>query len=99
MTVDELREQIMKLRPNHFMAMNGAAPGILGTSDSGSDAIQQLQRAMIEFTDIYKSGGDIPAAKREVIAKIMVAAAFGALSEQQADELTEALVQLTKGNK
>jgi hypothetical protein len=99
MTVDELREKIMGLRPNNFMAMNGAAAGILGSTDSGSDAIRQLQRAMIDFTDAYKSGGDILAAKREVIGKIMVAVAFDALSEKQADELTDALVQLTKGTK
>jgi hypothetical protein len=99
MTVDDIREKIMSLKPNNFMAMNGAAAGMLGTTDSGSDAIRQLQRAMIDFTEIYKSGGDIPTAKREVIGKIMVAVALDALSEQQADELTEALVQLTKGTK
>jgi hypothetical protein len=99
MTVDELREKIMGLRPNNFMAMNGAAAGMLGTTDSGSDSVRQLQRAMIDFTEVYKAGGDTTAAKREVIGKIMVATALDALSEQQADELTEALVELTKGSK
>lgn len=99
MTIDEFREAVMKLKPNNFMAMNGAGAGILGSSDSGTDSIAQLQRATIEFVDRYKQGSteEITAAKREVIGKVMVAMALDAITEEKADELTEALVQITKG--
>lgn len=99
MTVDEFRESVMRLKPNNFMALNGAGAGILGSSDSGSDAILYLQRATIEFVDKYKQGNDeeITAAKREVIGKVMVAMALDAITEEKADELTENLMKLTKG--
>lgn len=84
------------------MALNGAAAGIIGSSDSGTDAIVQLQRATITFAEAYKkadSAEALQAAKREVIGKIMVAVALDAITEQKADELTEALMQLMKGKK
>jgi predicted YcjX-like family ATPase len=99
MTIDEFREAVMSLRPNNFMALNGAASGILGSSDSGTDAILQLQRTVIEFVDRYKQGSDeeIMNLRREVIGKIMVAMALDAITEEKADELTEAVMQITKG--
>lgn len=99
MTIDEFRDAVMSLKPNNFMALNGAASGILGSSDSGTDSITQLQRATIEFVDRYKQGSDeeIASAKREVIGKVMVAMALDAITEEKADELTEALVHITKG--
>ena len=101
MTIDEFRSAVMSLKPNNFMAMNGAGAGILGSSDSGTDSIMQLQRATIEFVDRFKQGSadEISAAKREVIGKVMVAMALDAITEEKADELTEALVQITKGTK
>jgi hypothetical protein len=100
MTIDEFREAVMRLKPNNFMALHGAASGILGSADSGTDAIVQLQRTTIEFVDRFKQGSDdeIQSARREVIGKIMVAMTLDAITEEKADELTEALVQITKGN-
>ena len=99
MTIDEFRDAVMKLKPSNFMAMGGAASGILGSSDSGTDSILQLQRSTIEFVDRYKQGSEdeIMTARREVIGKIMVAMALDAITEEKADELTEALMQITKG--
>lgn len=88
----------MHLRPNNFMAMNGAAPGILGSADSGTDVVAQLQRAAVEFANQYKNGADdLQQAKRDVIGKVMVAMTLDAITEEKADELTEAIMQLTKG--
>jgi hypothetical protein len=102
MTINELCEAVMGLRPNNFMALNGAAAGVLGSSDSGSDTISQLQRATIQFADDYLAG--VPAnilqvSKKEVIGKIMIAMALDAITEEKADELVEALTAITKGTK
>ena len=99
MTIDELRDRVMQLKPANFMAMNGAASGILGSFDSGTNAVLQLQRATIEFADRYKTGNEDETmdARREVTAKIMVALTFDAISQAEADELIEALGQLMKG--
>lgn len=99
MTIDEFREAVMRLKPTNFMAMGGAGSGILGSSDSGSDSILQLQRSTIEFVDRFKQGSDdeIKAGRREVIGKIMIVMALDAITEEKADELTEAIMQITKG--
>lgn len=79
------------------MALNGAAAGILGSADSGTDAVLQLQRTVLEFASQYKQGGDLQQARKDVIGKVMVAMTLDAITEEKADELTEAIVQLTKG--
>jgi len=102
MTVDEFRERIVSMKPNNFMGLNGAGAGILGTSSTGSDALMQLQRAAIEFVHLYKMNDNeeyLMASRKEVIAKIMVAHAVDAITEQQADELVAALQQLMKERK
>lgn len=93
MTIDSFQEKVMQLKPNNFMALNGAAPGIVGSSDSGSNAVLELQRACIEFVRAYKSGnaGAAEAARKELVAKILVAHTFNAINEGQADDLLDAL--------
>jgi hypothetical protein len=98
MTIEELCELVMRLRPNNFMALNGAASGIVGSTDSGSDAIAQLQRATLNFADHLRTGSDeeVQAARKEVIGKAMVAVTLDALSEDKADEIADAATQLSK---
>ncbi len=89
----------MKLQSNTFMAMNGAAAGILGSADSGSDAIEQLKRAVVEFVGQSKAGADLARLKqsyRAVLAKIMVAQTMGSIGEELADELVATLQQIMK---
>ena len=98
-TVEEFREQIIRLKPGNFMALQGSASGILGSSTTGGDTIAQLQRAAIEFTRVYqdpKLAEQLPAARKEVIAKIMIAITLDALSEKRGDELLEMLAELMK---
>ena len=99
MTIDELCEMVMGLRPNNFMAMNGAAPGIIGSADSGSSVLMQLQQATLQFATHYKAGdaAQIEASKRDVIGKAMVAQTLDAITEEKADEITDAIVDITKG--
>jgi hypothetical protein len=101
MTVDELCEEVLRLKPNSFMALNGAAAGIIGSSDSGTDTIAQLQRATLQFAQTYKDGDAeaLATAKREVIGKVMVAMTMDAITEEKADMIAEAVVELTKGKK
>lgn len=102
MTVDEFQERVMRIRPNNFMALGGAAPGIIGSADSGSAAVTALQHAAITFAHHYKDNQNeayIAAARKEVLAKTMVARTMDAITEQQADELIGALQQLMKGRK
>jgi hypothetical protein len=96
--IDELCELVMELKPNNFMAMNGAAAGILGANDSGSDAIVQLQRTTLQFADCWKNGAveDVKAVRKELIGKAMVAVALDALPEETADEIADAATQLAK---
>lgn len=98
MNIDEICELVMELRPNNFMAMNGAAAGILGANDSGSDAIMHLQRTTLQFADCWKNGSleEVKAVRKELIGKAMVAVALDALPEDTADDITEAVTQLTK---
>ena len=102
MNVADFRERIIRLRPNNAMGLNGAGAGVLGAASSGSDALMQLQRATIEFTRAYQAhdnAEELTATRKEVVAKIMVAHAFDAITEQQADELLLALQQLMKERK
>lgn len=102
MSVEEFREAIMQLKPGNFMALGGASAGIVGSSNGGSEAILQLQRSALEFTKVYKSASSTQAldvARRDVIAKIMVAHTVDAISEKRADELLEQLAQLMKERK
>lgn len=102
MTVDEFRESVMQLKPNSFMALNGAAPGIIGGPNSGLDALVDLQRATLEFTRIYKSESDanaLKAARHNVSAKVMVAQTLNAISLKRADELMDSLHQLMEERK
>lgn len=97
--IDDFRSEILELKPAHFMALGGASAGIVGGADSGSTVMAQLQRSVIEFTRLYKSGPDKAAlrqARRDVTSKIMVAVTVGALNEQRADELMDKLGKLMK---
>jgi len=101
-SVEEFREKIIGLKPGNFMALNGASAGIIGGSNSGGDAIMQLQRSAIEFTRIYHDPGpneDLQQARKDVTGKIMIAVTLNALSEQRADELLDMLAELMKGKK
>lgn len=101
-TIDGFQERVIGLRPNNFMALNGAAPGIVGASSTGAEVVLELQRSVIVFTHLYKSGTDdeaLQAARRDVLGKIMVALTVDAISEKAADELAENLQQLMKGRK
>src|SRR3982751_3843158 len=91
MTIDELCEMVMGLRPNSFMALNGAAPGILGSADSGSGALTQLQHATLQFAGNYRGGnaGQIEAAKQAMMGKVMVALTFDAITEETADQISD----------
>lgn len=102
MTIDAFLDKVMRLTPSNFMGLNGAAAGIVGSTDSGASAILQLQRASIEFVRLYKVGGDVAAlrlAKKDVVAKTMVAHTLDALSESQADELLDAVQALISERK
>ncbi|HEX7368149.1 MAG TPA: hypothetical protein VF261_00650 [Candidatus Saccharimonadales bacterium] len=97
--IDDFRDSVLSLRPGNFMALGGAASGIVGTADSGSTVVAQLQRAVIEFARLYKSGSvgeELDRVRRDVTSKIMVAVTVDAVSEQRADELLDALAQLLK---
>lgn len=97
MTIDDFQEKMLRIRPNNFMGLDGAAAGIVGSASSGSDAVMNLQRAAIDFARLYKTADDetsLRASSKEVMAKIMVAHTLDVLSEQQADELIDALQQL-----
>jgi len=101
MTIDELCDQVMRLKPTSFMALGGAAAGIIGSSDSGTDAIAQLQQATLRFAQAFK-GDDIEqieVAKKDVIGKVMVAMTMDAMTEEKADQIAEAVITLTKGKK
>jgi len=101
-TIDEFQERVVGLRPNNFMALNGAAPGIVGASSTGAAVILELQRSVIALARLYKSGTNDEAlqlARRDVLGKIMVALTVDAISEQTADELVGNLQQLMKGRK
>lgn len=101
MTVDKFCEIVLGIRPNNLMGFNGAAAGIAGSANSASDVVQQLQRSTVKFASAYK-GNDVEtvhAARRDVTAKIMVAVTVDAISENQADELIEALSQIMKERK
>ena len=77
--------------------MSGAGAGIVGATDSGATAVLQLQRACIEFVRAYKTNASVEVlstAKKEVIAKAMVAHTLDSISEGQADELIEAVQAL-----
>lgn len=101
MTIDELCEAVMRLRPNNFMALNGAAAGIIGSNDSGSDAIAQLQQATLRFAQALKSDDmeQLEVAEKDVIGKVMVAITMDALTEQKADEIAETVVAISQGRK
>jgi len=99
MTIDSFQDKIMQLRPSNFMGLNGAAAGIVGAIDSGANAVLDLQRACIAFVRAYKtnnSATDVAAARKELVAKIMVAHTFDAIAESQADELLEILQTFKK---
>lgn len=99
MTIDEFRDAIMNLKPGNFMALNGAASGIIGSSNSGADVMLELQRATIDFVHQYKTGDDVAleAATQELRAKLMVATTVGAITEGQSDMLTDNLMQIMNG--
>lgn len=101
MTIDELCEMVMKVQPHSFMALGGAATGIIGSSDSGTDAVAQLQRTVLEFAQVYRDGNseELAGAKREVIGKAMVALTMGAITEEKADAIADAVVEITQGRK
>ncbi|HET6924882.1 MAG TPA: hypothetical protein VFH39_03580 [Candidatus Saccharimonadales bacterium] len=93
---------VVSLKPGNFMGLNGAAPGIIGSTDSGGDTILQLQRAAIEFSQLYQTQGkddELDSARRKLAGKIMVAVTLGALSERKADELMSAMSKLMKERK
>lgn len=99
MTIDDFRETIVQLKPGNVMAGQGAASGMFGTVSSGGSAVADLQRAAIEFVRVYKAEdttGELNAARRDLTAKIMVAATLDAISEAKADELMESLNELMK---
>lgn len=91
----------MKVQPNSFMALGGAATGIIGSSDSGSDAIAQLQRSVLQFAQVYRDGNseELASANREVIGKVMVALTMSAITEEKADQIADAVVEITQGRK
>ncbi|MBC7581612.1 hypothetical protein H7097_01955 [Aeromicrobium sp.] len=101
MTIEQLCEAVMRLKPNNFMSLNGAAAGMIGSSDSGTDALVQLQHATLQFAKAYQIAEpeQLNAAKREVIAKVMVAMTFGTITEEKADMITEAVVDMTHEKK
>ena len=97
MTIDAFQDKVMQLRPNNFMGMGGAGAGIVGATDGGAAAMLQLHRACIDFVRAYNTGDSIDslkAAKKELIAKIMVAHTLDTISESQADELIDAAQSL-----
>ena len=96
MTLDELCEMVMGLRPNHFMALNGAGAGIIGSIDSGSGALSQLQQATLQFASNYKTDTleQSEVAKQDVIGKAMVAQTLDAISEEKADQIADALEEI-----
>lgn len=101
-TIDDFQEKVVKIRPSNFMALGGAAPGILGSADSGSDSVAQLQRAVLAFGRHYKDNTNeeyILVARKEVLAKIMVALTMDAITQTQADALVEDLGQLMQERK
>jgi hypothetical protein len=98
-TIDDFVERLMRLRPGGLLGFNGAASGILGTSNTGSDLTLQLQRKAIEFSQLYKSTptmGALEIKARELRGLLMAAAAVGAIAQNLADELIETLQTLTK---
>lgn len=99
MTVDELCEMVMGLRPNNFMALNGAAAGIIGSVDSGSGTLDELQRATLQFASQYTAGdiGQIKIAKQDVIGRAMMARTLDAITEEKAGQIIDALEEITKG--
>jgi len=100
--IDAFQEKVIRIRPNNFMALGGAAAGIIGSADSGTDAVAQLQRAALAFARVYKDNESeqyIAAARKEVLAKTMVALTLDAITEKQADDLVSDLNQLMKERK
>lgn len=97
MNIDEFCESVMVLRPQDMRAMNGAAAGIIGSSSSGADVMERLQRETINFTRLYKSDAKravVETKAKELEGSIMMALTVDAINEQTGDILTTALGQL-----
>lgn len=95
--IDELQEYVVNLRPQKVLGSGGA--GVMPAAASlEAQMIVQLQQATAKFAQTYRNGSqdELQATKRDALGKIMVALAVDAISQDQADDLVEAVQALMK---